>query len=175
VLVIYTVAFATLTSRRSAARMRTLAIGGGCGAAVGALCLVLLLALPPLPTSGGWTIAAAAAAGCAAMLIGIKWADGGGQVLVAGLCASTVAALWIFVCVQGLLGFLPRWVPDTSPANVSAADRLANNRAGVGDHYLAVLLLGCMLAAALSIALVTTRRPRLDPAGSSIPGHSGTS
>jgi hypothetical protein len=172
VLTIYMVAFVTMTARGSAARIQALAIGGGCGIAAAVVYLLPVLVRPPLPVSNGWAIAAVAAAACAATLIGRGRAD---QRLVAALSAVTVAALLISVSVDGLLQFFPRWVPDTSPANVPAADRLANNRAGAEDPYFAVLLLGCLLAAALSIVILVTRRPRPEPAGSPATGHSNTS
>ncbi|MEV7965880.1 hypothetical protein AB0O34_07835 [Sphaerisporangium sp. NPDC088356] len=187
VLVLYTVAFVTVTARGSAAGMRVLAIGGGCGVAAAVACLVPVLVFPPLPVSSAWAIAAIATAGCAAALISVsrsnRSGDAGrpaltgvagvagksdlagrtgpvGQSLIALLCAATVAALLIFVYVDVLLQFFPHWVPDTSPVNVPAANRLDNNRRGAEDPYFAILLMGGLLAATLSTVIIATRRPQ---------------
>jgi hypothetical protein len=160
VLACYMVAFATMTARRTASRVPALMIGSGCGIATAGVCLAPILASPPLPASDHWAIAAIAAATCVAALAGVPWAGGGRQSLIAALCAATVTALLIFVSADGLLQFFSHWVPDTSPANVPAADRLANNIAGVADRYYAVLAIGCLPAVALSVVGLATRRPR---------------
>jgi hypothetical protein len=54
-----------------------------------------------------------------------------------------------------MLQFLPHSVPDTSPSNVPAADRLENNRLGAEDPYLLLLGLGGLVAAALAWLGVT--------------------
>ncbi|MBB4703743.1 hypothetical protein [Sphaerisporangium siamense] len=81
----------------------------------------------------------------------------GDQVLIGGVCAGVVAALAIFIVADGLLQVAASWVPHTSPANVAAADRLANDRAGAEDPYFGLLALGSLLATLLW-ALVRPRR-----------------
>jgi hypothetical protein len=90
---------------------------------------------------------------------------------MAALVAATITALVIFVSADGLLHLFPRWVADTSPANVPAADRLANNIAGDEDHWFSTLFLGALIAMVLSLAAWPNRRPwpSLDPVGNDGP------
>jgi hypothetical protein len=99
-----------------------------------------------------------AVSGCAAAIVAVWRTPGNGvRGLACALAAAVVAALAIFVVATVLL-HLPHWVPDTSPANVPPADRLDNNRAGAEDPYYGVLMLGALLAFALTAALIATRR-----------------
>ncbi|GII61061.1 hypothetical protein Skr01_11460 [Sphaerisporangium krabiense] len=169
-------ALLAVTSLRSAAPARALRIGGGCGAAAATAFTAPVLLWPPLPPSSGRALAALAGAALTAMLITARrpvdagheaevpgsqgpgpegsqvedsGPEGGDQVLIAGLCAAVVAALAIFIVADGLLQFAASWVPHTSPANVAAAGRLANDRAGAEDPYFGLLALGALLATLL--------------------------
>ncbi|MFC6082508.1 hypothetical protein [Sphaerisporangium aureirubrum] len=163
VLVVHTMAFAAVTARRSPASSRALVVGGACGVAAALECLVPIVLRPPVPVSNGWALLTIATSAVAALLIGVNRAGSAGQGLIAALCAAVVTTLLIFAAVSFLFEFAPHWIPDTSPANVAPADRLANNRAGAEDPYFALLALGCLLAAALAVVTTATRRPL--PAG----------
>ncbi|MHA6758506.1 hypothetical protein [Streptacidiphilus sp. PAMC 29251] len=150
VLVCCLIALAATTSRRAAVGARTLAIGGGAGAVTGAAVLTAVLLAPPLPARPGWAVLTMAAAGFAAFLVAQKWLDQPRHVAVATLCAVVLTALLLATTAEGLFQFTAHWVPDTSPANVPAADRLANNRDGVEDPYLWILALGFLSSLVLA-------------------------
>jgi len=50
-------------------------------------------------------------------------------------------------------------IPDLVPAALTPARRIAESRIEVEDPYVAVLVLGGLLAALLSVVAVGTRRP----------------
>ncbi|MFC1411388.1 hypothetical protein ACEZCY_17445 [Streptacidiphilus sp. N1-12] len=155
VLVCCTVALAAATSRRAAVGGRALIVGGGVAVVTGAAVLTPVLLAPPLPRTPGWALLALFAGGFAAFLISVKWLDQPRQFGVAVLCAVVLTGLLLATTVEGLLQFSAHWVPDTSPANVAAADRLENNRLGAEDPYLWIL--GLAFFAALPLAGLTLR------------------
>jgi hypothetical protein len=80
--------------------------------------------------------------------------------LLAALCAGTVTMLLVFVLVVLLSSYgPPRLIPDLVPAALSPADDLANSRIEIQDPYVALLFLAGLLAVALCIASIATRRP----------------
>jgi len=164
VLVLYAIAFLTMTASGSAIGTRALVVGAGTGCAAALLWLLPVLVRPPLPTSGGWATMAVVTAAIVAAAVSPGPVERLDQRLFAGLCAGTVAALQIVASVYGLIQYLPRWVPDIGgraiPPTVSAADRLASNRGYAEDPYVAVLFLGCLLAVALTVAAIATRQRR---------------
>ncbi len=158
VLVCCTVAPAAATSRRAALDARALAVGGAVAAVTGAAFLVPVLLSPPLPVSSGWALLAPVAAGAAALLIARNRFPGPRPAAIAVLCAVALTAVLLAATVECVLEFSAHWVPDTSPVNVAAADRLANNRLGAEDPYLRVLGLGFL--ASLALAGLTVRGGR---------------
>jgi hypothetical protein len=58
-----------------------------------------------------------------------------------------------------LAGHGPAWlIPDLMPAALTPADRLANSRIELVDPYIAMLLVAAVLAVALTIGSLATRR-----------------
>lgn len=164
VMTIYTVALLSMTGRRSPIGMRTLAISAVLGLAAALAWFVPILFQPALPTSSYPAVLAVMVAATAAALAAAWRASRSEEHLTATLCAATVAALMIVVLANGLLQLFPRWVPDIGgsafPPYLSAADRLAENENYAQDPYIPVLLLGCLLASALSMVVASIRRQR---------------
>lgn len=173
VLVCCTLALAAATSRRTAAGARALAVGGGAAAVTAVVVLVPVLLRPPLPATPGWALLAVFTAAFAVFLVALKWVTEPRQAVIAVLCAVVVTSVLFAAVAEGLLQLSVRWVPDTSPANVPAADRLLNNRLGAEDPYLRILALGLLAALPLAGLTVRLRRvPRISPI-SDIPGPGG--
>jgi hypothetical protein len=165
VLTIYLFAFVAVTARRSPAGARTLSTGAAIGAGAAGVWLGLVLLLPPIPQSAGAAlVAVAGAAGFAAVQIGRGPGGRIGQATLAALCAGTVAALLIVELLIVALRFGPEiWIPDLAPAALTPAAGMAQSRVEAEDSYLAVLLLGALLAAVLAVtATARRRRARLD-------------
>lgn len=77
---------------------------------------------------------------------------------MAGLSAGLIATLTITVSTQGLLQLFPGHVPpivnSVVPPGTSAADILANNEIEANDPYMAVTIVGFLLAIAMAIVLI---------------------
>jgi hypothetical protein len=155
---LYLAGFVAVTARASGISARVVTIAGVSGATGAAFFAVPVLLRPPIPPDNGWALLVLLVTGCAAAAV-TAWraGDRGVPSLVAGMAAAAVAALVVFVVAIGLMR-LPSWVPDVGPANVPAADRLANSRAGAEDPYYGVLLLGALLSLAVTAVALAVRR-----------------
>ena len=126
---------------------RAPARGVAIGAAAAAAWLAATLLDPSVPTSQGPAlITIALAAVCA-------------RGRVAGLCAAATAALMIAVLIDGPLRLFSPWVANSAPPVYPPAsvDRLIDS--------IGVWLVGCLLAAALSLAVRATGHAKVTPAG----------
>jgi hypothetical protein len=113
--------------------------------------LVAVLLWPPLPVTGSFALLAVFAA--VFLAIGHTKGDSA-QRLVAALSAGALTSLLIFTLVTAVLLRIPLWVPDIGgaafPATLTQAQRLQENQEYAVDPYIAVLLIGAILAAALA-------------------------
>ncbi len=158
VLTSYLLGFLTVTAHRSAATGRVLTTGAGLGVAAAAVWLVAVLAAPPIPPSVAAALALIAAAITAAAFANAGRRGSTDYSLLAALCAGTVAALLIVILVAVLANYgPPSLIPDLAPAALTPAADLAQSRIEIEDPYVAVLFLGCLLAAILSITTIVTR------------------
>lgn len=153
------VGFLALTGRASRGSRRDLVVGVAAGVLTAAVWAVPLL-LGPVPGSSRWAVVVMAVAGGALLL-----PDAGlpGHPARAA-CAVLVASLIVVVTVQALQRFGPaRFVPDLTPAALPA-DRVSESRIEMIDPYLGVLLLGCLLGAALAVTAFRSAA-RSEPSG----------
>ncbi len=174
----YLLAFLTVTvratARRDAVPARVLAIGAGAGGGAAAIWTVVLATARPMPTGTGPLFALTAGA----MIVAGVLAPSGRQPrarardgLVAGLCAGAFAALAAVESLTALAAYGPAAsIPDLVPVALSRADDLAQSRDEIQDPYVAVLLLGGLLAIALCLSAIRARRPA--PAGGESPDGS---
>jgi hypothetical protein len=131
---IYTLALLRVTTLPP----RTLAAGAGFGVLAALAWLAATVLEPGVPTSSGPAVVAiAAAAVCAA------WAAG----RLAALCAAAGCALLVAVMIDGPLRLFPGWVANSAPPVFppESVDRLVDS--------IGVWVLGCLLAAALTLAI----------------------
>ena len=164
VLTIYLLGFVIMTARRSAATGPALAIGGASGVAAGAVWSVLVLVHPPVPDSALPAVAViGAAAGVTALIT--AWGRGSGETAcLAAACTGTVAALLIVLVTHAAVTVGPvGWVPPLAPVALTTTDQLAQSRIEAEDPYVAVLLLGCLLAAASSALNIAAQRAQRHP------------
>jgi hypothetical protein len=156
VLATYLLGFLTVTAARSAATARALATGAGAGVAGGVAWSIVVLVHPPIPGSAASALAVTAVVMGAAAAANARGQGGA----LAALCAGTVSTLLIVAVVAVLARYGPPTViPDLVPAALTPARRIAESRIEVEDPYVAVLVLGGLLAALLSVVAVGTRRP----------------
>ena len=130
--------------------------GGVLAAAVWAVPLLL----GPVPGSILWAVVVMAVAGGALLLPDAGLPGRPGR----AACAVLVASLVVVVTVQALQRFgSARFVPDLTPAALPA-DRVSESRIEMIDPYLGVLLLGCLLGAALAVTALRSAA-RSEPSG----------
>jgi hypothetical protein len=159
VLTVYLLGFLAVTARRAAATSRVLTAAAAAGGGAAALWAAAVLARPPIPASTGPALVLTAVAVVVAASVSAGRGGGTEHGLLAGLCAGTVAALLIVMVVMGLSSYgPPTLIPDLASAALSPADDLAQSRSEVVDPYIALLFLGSLLAGALSLASIATRR-----------------
>jgi hypothetical protein len=150
-LTVYSIALARLTARRSAVSRRTLVAGAGTGVTAAAAWLAAAALDPAVPTSSGPAVVAiAAGAACAGLASGRPFGRGT-QSRIAGLCAAAGGALLIAVMIDGPLRLFSPWVANSAPPASGSVERLVDS--------IGVWWLGCLLAAALSLA-IRSPRPR---------------
>jgi hypothetical protein len=155
----YLLGFLAVTARRSAANPRVLIAAAASGGGAAVLWAAAALSFPPIPASVGVALVVTAAAAVVAASASAGHGGRSEHRLLAALCAATFAALLIVMLVVGLSSYgPPSLIPDLAPAALTPADDLAQSRDEVVDPYVALLLLGCLLAGALSVASVATRR-----------------
>ncbi len=156
--VCYLLAFLSVTARGSAAHRHTLIISARAAGVAAAAWTVAALMWAPLPVTSSYALLAVVVAAALA----IVWAKGStAQRWLAALLASTLASLAVFTLVIALLRW-PFMVPDIGGpyfhSSITPAQALKANQEYAVDPYLAVLLIGAMLAAALSLVSALTRR-----------------
>jgi len=131
--------------------------------------LIPVLLRPPVPLSAGGPVLMVLAATATAVMIAARRDK---DPYVAGPAAGLIATLTITVSTQGLLQLFPGHVPpivnSVVPPGTSAADILANNEIEANDPYMAVTIVGFLLAIAMAIVLI--RRYSVQPKGSTTAG-----
>jgi hypothetical protein len=161
----YLLGFATVSARRSAATARVLVTGAACGLAAAAIWLATVVLAPPIPPSAGWAliltmIASIVAAGLNAGTMGSPQRG-----LLAALLASAIASALIAILVVVLATYAPpSLIPAITP-HALPADRVSESRIEIVDPYIALVVLGCVLAATLAAVSVATRRPAVGRLG----------
>jgi hypothetical protein len=157
VLTINLVGLLALTARRSAATPRALTAGlAGAGLAV-LVWTVAVCATPPIPVRSTPAVLLIVAGATAA-----AWAAGGGgrERLLAALCAGTAGIMLLLTVLVLLSTFGPATlIPDLASAALTPADDLEQSRREIQDPYVAVLLLGALVAALQSAVALGGRRP----------------
>jgi hypothetical protein len=124
----------------------------GLGAA--AFWVLPLLISPPVPGSSGWAFAAVAFGVIAGATLARDKVD-------AALTAGAIGALVIVHLAMLMVTLGPAsWVPELVPAALTPADRLSNSRIEAQDPYVAVFVIGGLLAAALAVRQVGLRVSR---------------
>jgi len=152
----YLVAVLAVTSRRSPATARTLAIGLTGGLMAGGGWTALAVLDPPIPPSPVLAIAFVAMGMAGAALLDRR--DGGAA--RAALIAGTTGALLVINVVTVLSTFGSAWlIPELVPAALTPADRLANSRIELVDPYMWVLLIGWFVALTQGISGRGGRQP----------------
>jgi hypothetical protein len=164
---VYLLAFLSVTAgataRRDAVRGRTLAIGATAGGSAAAIWTTVLATSRPMPTGTAPLLALIVGAMILAAVLAptgrrprARAKDG----LIAGLCAGAFAALSAVESLAALAGYGPAaLIPDLVPVALTRADDLAQSRSEMQDPYVAVLLLGSLLAIALCFSAIRARRP----------------
>ncbi|ETA71138.1 hypothetical protein [Actinospica robiniae] len=168
----YLFAFLAVTSRATAHRgavpARTLAVGGGVGGAAAAIWVAVLATARPMPTATAPLIALIAGAVIVAAVVAPTSRRASGRPLtgrakdglIAGLCAGASAALLAVESLTALATYGPAaMIPDLAPVALTRADDLAQSRSEIQDPYVAILLLGGLLAIALCLSAIRVRRP----------------
>ena len=150
----YLMGLATAFGRGSAATTRALVTAAGFGAAAAAVWLAGVLIVQTIPASIGPALALMAVAAAVAS------ARNRDSSLLPALVAAITAAALIVVLVWILAKFGPAGlIPDLHPHALTPAARVAESRIEIHDPYVGVAFLGALLATALSVAGLVTRRP----------------
>jgi hypothetical protein len=134
-------------------------IGTLAGLAAGLAWLIPVLLRPTVPQSAGGPVLVVLAAMTTALVIAARRDE---DPYVAGLAAGLIATLTISVSTNGLLQLFPAHVPPivnpVVPPGTSAANILANNEIESTDPYVAVTIVGFLLAIAMVIVLIRRSR-----------------
>jgi hypothetical protein len=167
----YLIGLQAVTARWSQATGHVLMAGLGAGVAAAAAWTVTVVLAPPIPDDAtpavelvviGMAVAAATAGGGRNGAIGR---------LLAAACAGTMATLLIVDVVAVLTSFGgSRLIPDLAPVALSRADDLAQSRIELVEPYLLLLLFGALIAFALGVASLATRRRATPTTRSDAPG-----
>jgi hypothetical protein len=155
----YLLGLATVSARRSAATARVLATGAACGLAAAAVWLATVVLAPPIPPSAGWAFVLTMIAAIVAVGLNSGSRQRG---TLAALLAAAVASALIVILVVALARYGPAsLIPNITPHAVPT-DRISESRIELVDPYIAMVVLGCVLAAALAVVSVATRRPAME-------------
>jgi hypothetical protein len=168
----YVLGFATVSARRSAATARVLTTGAVCGIAAAAAWLATVLLAPPIPPSAGWALVLTMIAAIVAVGLNAGTTGSPQRGLLAALLAAAIASAAIVILVAVLASYGPAsLIPNITP-HALPADRVSESRIEIVDPYIALVVLGCVLAAALAVVSVATRRRRwTDPEWHDEPVH----
>ena len=168
VLASYVLGLVTVSARRSAASTRVLTTAAACGLTAALVWLVIVLIAPPIPPSVGLALALTSIAAAAAAVMNSGRTSNPQRGLLAALLASAAATGLIVILVAVLARYGPSsLIPNITPHALTPADRISESRIEINDPYVGVLVLGCLLAAALSAVSIVTRQraaSRLDRA-----------
>lgn len=162
----YLLAFLAVTARATAQRdavpARILAIGVGIGGAAAAIWAAVLATARPMPTATAPLLALIVGAMIVAAVLaptGRPPRDRAKDGVIAGLCAGAFAALLAVESLTALAAYGPAaLIPDLAPVALTQADDLVQSRSEIQDPYVAVLLLGGLLAIALCVSAIRVRQ-----------------
>lgn len=156
----YLIGVLALTAQRSATTGRVLLASAGASLAATALWSGLVAAFTPIPADIGLALLATMAGMGLAAWLGAGRRDGTGARVLAALAAGMITPLLVLADVVVLSSYGPaRLIPDLVPAALTPADRLSNSRIELVDPYVAMLLVAAVLAVALTVGSLATRRP----------------
>jgi hypothetical protein len=159
----FLIGLVSVGSGRSASR-RVLITGAGSAVAATVVWLVVVLAAPPIPASAGWALAVTAGAAVVAVLANSGTAQGS---LLAGLLAVAGTMALIFLSVLLLAHFGPdSLIPDITPGALPG-QHISESRVEIVDPYVLILILSAVVATALGLAAMATRRPTAPQANGS--------
>jgi hypothetical protein len=156
ILLCYLVGFVAVTANRSAANAWTLQTGAGAGVGGALLWLGMVVVSPPIPYSIQLALyILVATMGVAALLTWRQPSSG----LLAALTAGSVTTLMVLIELVLLSSYAPAsMIPDLARAAVTPADDLAQSRREVQDPYVAMMVIGAVIALALGLASIALRR-----------------
>jgi hypothetical protein len=148
-------AFAAVTARSMPVTPRAITTGAVVGVSAALAPALLLVIWPPVPATGDWAFGVVAIAAVVAARLGdLRAVDR----TISGLLAATISAFLIMPVLAVMAKVGPEsWVPRTLSHALTPAARLAERRDLAAEPYLAVLLIGAVLAVLLG-ALVTRTR-----------------
>jgi hypothetical protein len=160
VIAIYAIAFLTVTSRAAPVDMAGLAVGTVIGLTAGLAWFGVMLSRPTLPGNSNWAVPTVLVTAALANLWTVVRTGRADQGMEAGLVASMTSALLIFLLT--MLTFrvdgrrVPHIVDHAMIHGSTAAQKLAENRIEAPDFYIAVMLLGALLAVGLIWTILAT-------------------
>jgi hypothetical protein len=152
----YLAAFLAVTGRGSALRGASLIRSAALAAVAVLVWSGLAIVVPEVSAVTGVAVMIGAGIGAAAWVGRQEVAPTAGA--LAGLLSAVMTAQ-IVVSVADVMFHLgpDSWIPDAGPGPLTLQDRLAQNRVEAIDPYVAVLLIGALLAFALMIVTVVQR------------------
>ena len=160
-LILYLATVLVVTAQRTAARPRTLHLMAVVTVAGLAAWWVPMLLAASVRAHPGWALLSVAGTILLGLVIAtaLRWASG--QAALAALAAGVAICLLIFLAAQSTYLLDPGLVPDLGRVpGMTAAGEVEQNRAEAVDPYVAELLLGAVLGAALIAATAASRSVR---------------
>lgn len=156
---LYLASVLLVTAQRTAARPRTLHLMAVITVAGLAAWWVPMLLDASVRAHPSWALLSVVGTITLGLVIAtaLRWPSG--QAALAALAAGVAVCLLIFLAAQSTYGVDPRLVPDLGHVpGMTAAGEVEQNRAEAVDPYVAELLLGAVLGAALVAATTTASR-----------------
>ena len=160
-LILYLATVLVVTAQRTAARPRTLHLVAVVTVAGLAAWWVPMLLAASVRAHPGWALLSVAGTILLGLVIAaaLRWASE--QAALAALAAGVAICLLIFLAAQSTYLLDPGLVPDLGRVpGMTAAGEVEQNRAEAVDPYVAELLLGAVLGAALIAATAASRSVR---------------
>jgi hypothetical protein len=156
-LTLYLAAVLVTTTRRTAARMRTLQLATALTVAGPMAWWVPMLLLSSVRANANWALLSVAVTILLGLAVGtiLRWP--GPQVGLAALAAGIATCLLIFLFAQCTYLVFSQLAPDLGFVQLTEAAHVEQNRAEF-DPYVAQLLLGALLSALLIVASAASRR-----------------